>query len=118
MDRAVNYRERATHCRDLAHQMACPDNRAKLRRVAEQWELLAGAHEAGPPPPTSPRTAQAQDFLARAAEAESQAARGTGCFTIQLLGMAGLWRSMARKARALFELEQALTRGDLDAPVP
>jgi hypothetical protein len=56
------------------------------------------------------------DYLARAAEAEHQAARGTGDFRTQLLGLAELWRGMARKAEVLGELEQMLARADGDPP--
>lgn len=54
------------------------------------------------------------DYLARAVEAELQAAQGTGAFRHQLLGLAELWRGMAVKAEVLGELEQMLAQGELD----
>ena len=56
------------------------------------------------------------DYLARAVEAERQAARGTGAFRAQLLGLAELWRGMARKAEVLGELEQMLALADGEPP--
>ena len=56
------------------------------------------------------------DYLARAVEAERQAAQGTGVFRIQLLGLAELWRGMARKAEVLGELEQMLALADGEPP--
>ena len=58
------------------------------------------------------------DYLARAVEAEHQASRGTGLFRTRLLGLAELWRAMARKAEVLSELERRLARGEFATPEP